>query len=40
MREVDYSLPSRAEVKIEWSYSSTASFAFRARIGITLPLFT
>jgi len=40
VREVDYSLPFRAEVKIEWSYTSTASLAFRARIWITLPLFT
>jgi len=40
VREVDYSLPSRAEVKTEWRCTSTASLAFRARIGIALPLFT
>jgi hypothetical protein len=32
-REANYSLPSSAEVKNEWSYTSTSAYAFMAVQG-------
>jgi len=36
--EADHSLPSSAEVKNEWNYTSTSPCVYRGCRGTTLPL--